>query len=223
MIVGVIAGIVAGTRLSPEELNEFTQNVQWNGLLVTAITLVTTPIVIGWLLLFTVPRKETRATDYLAIRKVGVRQVFLWIAAALALGIAWDLFGFLIGRPFIPEHMAHMYETAVFIPLFWIAVVLVAPISEEFLYRGFLFAGIVDSRLGPMGAVLIAAIASAALQFPHGPYNVLVIFTVALLLGFARHKSRSIVPCIAMSMSWNAYSTTALIVAQTIGATPPLN
>src|SRR5437867_641768 len=67
----------------------------------------------------------------------------------LLLALCSDMLTMYLGRPIVPEFMVRAYESAGFAPLFWVAIVIVAPVSEEILFRGFLFEGIHHSRLGP--------------------------------------------------------------------------
>lgn len=74
-----------------------------------------------------------------------------------------------------------------------IVVCFVAPITEEIFYRGFLFKGWSTSKLGVNGSILIISILFTLMH--GGQYNLstlLVLFPLALLLGFARYHSDSL-------------------------------
>ena len=80
----------------------------------------------------------------------------------LALGLIIGIIAFTLmigqvsswaGRPDIPDFMVTAWHSAGFMPLLWIAVIIAAPLGEEILFRGFLFAGIAKSRLGGLGAM----------------------------------------------------------------------
>jgi len=212
MVIGAVMGVVAGTQLEPEEVGEFIEGLDSNGLLISLYVLIASPVIIGWTLLFVVLRKGPTIAEYLAIRKVGWRPLMKWLLAVIALGMMSDLISFIIGRPIIPNYSIEMYETAYVVPFLWFALVLVSPISDETLYRGFLFAGLVESRLGAIGAVIIGAVVWSGLQIQYGPYTIATLFALAVLIGFARYKTQSLLPCIAMSALWNLYSMITLTI-----------
>ncbi len=211
LVVGMVAGIVAGMNLNPDELRDFTANAQTSGLLISCMGLVTTPVAVGWVLLFVVMRNGPSISDYLALRRVGWKSMFGWSAAALALAMTSDVTNYLLGFPVIPDYMFQMYESAVVLPLFLFVMVFVAPFGDELLFRGFFFAGVAESRLGPAGAILLTSLAWAGMQAQREVQTVIVFFCLAISLGLARHRSKSIFPCIAMSMVWSCYSFLALI------------
>ena len=66
-----------------------------------------------------------------------------------------DLISYLLGRPLVPDVMVGLYRTA-WLPGFAFALVVLAPIAEESLFRGFLYRGIADSRAGPIAAVIVS-------------------------------------------------------------------
>lgn len=78
--------------------------------------------------------------------------------------------------------------------LFALVTVLLAPIMEEFLFRGYLFKAWRHSWLGYYGTVLVTSLLFTLMHF--GQYNIMILaqlFIFALLLGFAREKTGSIV------------------------------
>ena len=58
------------------------------------------------------------------------------------------LTSYLTGRPLVPTVMVDMYRSS-WLPGLLFAMVVLAPIGEETLFRGFLYAGIAASRAGP--------------------------------------------------------------------------
>jgi len=64
----------------------------------------------------------------------------------------------------------------VWVPLFGIAAVVFAPLFEEGFFRGFLFVGFKQSRLGSFGTILITSAAWAALHIQYDLYGILLYF-----------------------------------------------
>ena len=76
--------------------------------------------------------------------------------------------------------------------LFFIAVVIVAPITEEIAFRGFLFRGLSASWLGVAGTtVLTTSAAWAAMHVQYDWSRSAQIFLIGLLLGWLRWASGS--------------------------------
>jgi len=90
------------------------------------------------------------------------------------------------------------------LPYLAVAILIFAPLWEEFLHRGFLFKGIEGSPLRWPGAVVITALAFAAIHFPDGPIQVARMFILGLALGAMRAWSGSTWLTIGMHALWNA-------------------
>jgi membrane protease YdiL (CAAX protease family) len=87
--------------------------------------------------------------------------------------------------------------------LFWLSMVVIAPVSEEIAFRGFIMRGWLGTRLGVAGSILLVSLFFTAI---HGPQELAVfisLFVGGLLLGIMRWISGSIVPSILMHATWN--------------------
>ena len=88
--------------------------------------------------------------------------------------------------------------------LLWLTLVVAAPVLEEFMFRGFLFAGLVRSPLGVAGTALATSLIWAMLHVQYDATIITMIFVVGLLLTAARQVTGSIIPCLAMHAAMNA-------------------
>jgi membrane protease YdiL (CAAX protease family) len=86
---------------------------------------------------------------------------------------------------------------------FFIAVVIVAPISEEVVFRGFLFRGLSVSWLGVSGTVIATSAAWAAMHVQYDAFTLSQIFLIGLLLGWIRWASGSTLLTIVLHMLAN--------------------
>ena len=100
-----------------------------------------------------------------------------------------------------------VYQTAGFPPLLWLAVVVAAPLAEETFFRGFLFKGILHSRLSGAGAVVLTALIWAVIHQQYDLYGVANVFAAGLLFGYARLRTNSIYPCLLMHTLMNLIAT----------------
>jgi len=146
--------------------------------------------------------------NYLALSPISPRILLAWMGMACLFAIASDAVTSLLGRPIVPEFMQKAYATAHFVPLLWIAFIIVGPVFEELFFRGFLFRGLANSKLGAVGAILVTSLLWAAIHIQYDAYGIFSIFIVGLLLGWARVRTNSIYPCIAMHCLMNFIATT---------------
>ena len=164
-----------------------------DGFLLAFVTIAAAPAWIGVSVLAAHLRKW-RPRDYLGLVAPRRGEIVFGIAALAALLIGFDLFTWLIGRDVVPGFMIEAYKSARSsgsLVLFLIAVVIVAPISEEVAFRGFLFRGLCASWLGVSGTVIATSAAWAAMHVQYDAFTLSQIFLIGLLLGWIRWASGS--------------------------------
>jgi membrane protease YdiL (CAAX protease family) len=87
-----------------------------------------------------------------------------------------------------------------------LAVGMLGPISEELVFRGLLLRIVSRTRVGIYGAIVIIAAVWSALHVGYAPIFLAQVFTDGILLGLARHFSKSLYVPIAMHMIGNLFS-----------------
>ena len=148
---------------------------------------------------------------YLGLNAIAPRTMLTWLGILTLFALASDLLTRLLGRPIIPDFMAHIYETASVAPLLWIALIAAAPLFEEIFFRGFLFEGFQYSKLGPIGTVLLTSLGWTVLHLQYGAYELGTIFLLGVLFGVARLKTKSIYPPLAMHALFNLFAMVQLV------------
>ncbi|MEO7317728.1 MAG: CPBP family intramembrane glutamic endopeptidase, partial [Chthoniobacteraceae bacterium] len=83
------------------------------------------------------------------------------------------------------------------------------PVSEELLFRGFLFRGIAASRAGWIAAILIPNLLWVGMHSQYAAPALTALFVAGCVYGFARHLSGSVVLPILLHMAQNALVTYA--------------
>ena len=73
-------------------------------------------------------------------------------------------------------------------------IVVVAPLSEELLFRGFIYGGLAQSIIGPLGAILTTSVIWAALHIQYTWLIIMQIFLYGVVFGVVRWKSGSLWP-----------------------------
>jgi membrane protease YdiL (CAAX protease family) len=98
-----------------------------------------------------------------------------------------------------------------------LVLLLGAPLSEEFLIRGFLLSAIARSRIGFWGAALVT---NALFTILHGGYPLLVLvaipFTFGLMMSYIIWKTGSLWACVIAHAATNLFSALTLVVRQII-------
>jgi membrane protease YdiL (CAAX protease family) len=182
-----------------------------NGFLLAVMTTVTSLLTTGVIVLLVKMRDGPSLRDYLRLEPVGLRSALPWLAATLAMVAASDGLTLLLDRPLVPEFMLNIYQTAGFLPLFWLAIVVMAPVFEEVFFRGFMFAGLERSRLGGVGTIVLTALAWAAIHLQYDLYGIATIFVLGLLLGAVRLKTRSVLLTIGLHATINLIASLELV------------
>jgi membrane protease YdiL (CAAX protease family) len=204
----VVCFLALGVLYEPGfDIDGFFEGVEFNGLLLSVATAVTSVLATGLVLGLVKLRKGVTVRGYLGLVPVDGRTLFVWVVAILALAMAADGVSTLFERPVVPEFMARSYATAGVLPLYWLAVVLLGPIFEEVFFRGFMLAGLARSRLGGPGAIVVTSLAWAAIHVQYDLYGIATVFAMGLLLGAARLRTGSLYLAIAMHAAVNFVAT----------------
>ncbi len=133
---------------------------------------------------------------YLALARPRPRQVVLGLACVALLGIAdWiftDVLGFGIEdyRRWVETYRNALNDGA--LPLFWLTTVIVGPMAEEIVFRGFLYRGWSHSILGISGTIALTSILFALMHLQYSWVGIFSCFCSGLLYGWVRHHSGTI-------------------------------
>lgn len=162
-------------------------------------TVVSSSIIISWLLLTLlivaiIRVKEGSIRQYLALSP------FSWIIAAVMVSI---LALFMLGSQILTywldktplDFVDPLYQSVDSVWLLVIAMVIVAPIYEEMVFRGLLWSGI-SEQFSPQRGTIIASIVTsvvfAVIHLQYGLYEITTIMLLALIFCYARIKSGSL-------------------------------
>lgn len=158
-----------------------------------ALTVLQTLVVIAGVCVLTRPRGTLTRARMLGLGPVGIGSLVLWAAGAVAV---------LAGVSMAGEHVLGINENEALdwlgalrpVWLVFFLLVVLAPLSEELLFRGFLFGGLQGSVLGPFGAVVASSAVWAVIHMQYDWTVVGLIFIYGLVFGIVRWKSRSLWP-----------------------------
>jgi len=171
---------------SADDVARFFESASGDGTLFSLATFATTAVCVPLVLGIVKLKRGARIREYLALEPIAARSALRWFGAlALAL-LASDLLTVALGRLIVPPVMAALYATANPVWLFWVALVVAAPLFEEVFFRGFLFKGLGSSVLGTAGTILVTAAVWALIHLQYDAYGIATVFVIGLLLGAAR-------------------------------------
>ncbi len=210
--LGIVTYVILVMGDSNINSDEIAVMLESNGLFLSASTFVTAIPVVGLCILFAWLRKNITIGEYLGLKKVRPVEMLKWLAVLVVFVICHDCLTMAVGQEVVPEWMVKTYSSAGFMPLLWAAIIIIAPISEEVLFRGFLFRGFAASWMGTVGAVVITSLIWAGLHGQYNLYGIAGIFVGGLLLGYARVKSGSVLVPIAMHALLNLIATVEVMV-----------
>src|SRR5690242_626054 len=105
---------------------------------------------------------------------------FLYVIVVFGSMIA--VYGELVGNETIELYRSALQAHALLFLL--VCIVLIAPLGEEIIFRGFLFRGWSESHVGVLGAILLTSIAWVLAHLPNNPTFLSMIFVLGLMLGW---------------------------------------
>lgn len=138
--------------------------------------------------------RKCTLTEYLGLHMPDRRYIVIGLAALLILIPAVDLLSWLAGYAVTPAFVTDIYRSARdtnVVVLLALALVVAAPVVEETTFRGFLLPSLAQSRLGPVGAILLSSVAWAVLHVQYQPFYLIQIIILGALFGWLRLKSGS--------------------------------
>ncbi|EKS38815.1 CPBP family intramembrane glutamic endopeptidase [Afipia clevelandensis] len=137
---------------------------------------------------------RTPFADYLALRWPSWKMMVIGVAALIALMMAWEVISRVAGRESSPGFMMEVLKTARADGALWLLVIafcVIAPITEEFFARGFLYRGWSESFLRPAGAIVLSAAVWTMMHLQYNWFFLAQIFSIGLLFGYLRYASNS--------------------------------
>lgn len=133
--------------------------------------------------------------EYLGLAAPRWRYVLLGVVGFIAISLVFALAETVAGQSKTSKEVIDLYHTARSthqISALAFLAVLVAPLLEELLFRGFLLPGWAASRLGPTGAIGLSSALWALGHMQYDAFGMAHVFCLGVLLGWLRLRSGSI-------------------------------
>ena len=87
-----------------------------------------------------------------------------------------------------------------------ISVIIIAPIAEEFIFRGFLYSQLKITKLGSWGAVTVSSLLWTVIHLQYEPLILVILFIFGIFLGYIRMAYSSLVLPIALHAINNTFA-----------------
>jgi membrane protease YdiL (CAAX protease family) len=210
MQIGVL--IIFGVGRLATNRNPRLDDLGTNGNVLALATLASTPAVVGLIALLVRARRYP-IRDYLALNWPSARPILASLAGLAFVISASDLTSYSLGRPLVPPVMVEIYRTA-WLPALFLTLVVLAPLGEEALFRGFLYKGIVASRAGPIAAIIVSAVGWAVLHVQYDWYGIVSVVLIGIYLGLVRFGTGSILVTMLLHAISNLVATLEIVVQE---------
>ena len=148
--------------------------------------------------------------DYMAWYPVGFWRVILWCIICVVTVVLTGL----VHRAMGWGESGFMKQLTLTSSPIWLvlSVVVVAPIFEEMVFRGFAYGGF-ERSLGAWPAVFLSSIMFTVLHMQYNVPELLQIFILGMVLALARMRTKSLITPIAMHAVNNGLATFAVFAA----------
>jgi len=208
-LLSAIAGFVVVLIWRPEAIMSGGSDMLKDGPLISITTVASAVVQIGMLAL---AAKLARwpASEYLGLVRPAIRPALIAILILIVFLFGYDALTYLLGRDIVTPFQVDTYRTARdggTLPLLWLTFVVVAPVAEEIMFRGFLFRGWVRSESSAIPAILVISLLFAAIHVQYDWFGMLQVFFIGLLLAIARWRSGSTLLTILMHVLINFWAT----------------
>ena len=190
-------------------------DLETSGVLVTVSVCIATAVQIALLLLMARPT-GAGVVAYLGLTAPPKRDLLLGVIVIAILTVAADGVSWILGYNLVSQFQLDIYNsasTAGWLPWFLLTLVLVAPIGEETLFRGFLFRGWHRTSRDIWAVITVIALLWALTHVQYNPYYMAQVFGIGLVLGWFRYQSGSTILTMVLHGLVNLESTIETVLA----------
>jgi CAAX protease family protein len=211
-IVSVIVGLGALLWWRPDVLLDPTGLMQ-DGSLLSFTTLVSDLVMVA-IVALAARIRGWRPHVYLGLVLPTGRQTLIALVTLAVFLLASDGLSYLLGGDVVTPFQTDTYRSASrdgTLVLFWLTLVIVAPASEEILFRGFLFRGWVRSNRSAWLGILIITALFAIIHVQYDWIGIAQVFAIGLLLAWFRWRSGSTLLTAVMHTIVNFAATVEIV------------
>ena len=186
LLVGQLSGIAAVSGLYGFDLRHIGAISRDGGGIILFIC-VSAPVQVALLMAAASPKGNAAA--YLGYKLPRRGEALFGLAAVAALILIGDIVSLLAGRSIVDPFQSDIYQAsreANLFPLLLFAITVLIPISEESLFRGFLFRGWLQSPRSAWPVILLTAGLFAIIHVQYDWFLICQVFAFGVLFGWMR-------------------------------------
>jgi uncharacterized protein len=201
MTAAQFAALMALTLWLGQDLTQM-PDFSGDGVAVTLIILVSTPIQL--LLLAAFARiAGSNPFAYLALTLPSRSEVIFGVCVTAALIVIGNTLSWLLGNNIVTTFQSDIFRTAnaagpLAVLCLWFAVIVMTPIGEEVLFRGFLYRGWLRGPNDAWAVIFVTAALWALIHLQYDWYTTGQIFAFGLMLGWMRWATGSTILAILL-------------------------
>ncbi|MGJ8695459.1 MAG: CPBP family intramembrane glutamic endopeptidase [Verrucomicrobiaceae bacterium] len=135
----------------------------------------------------------------------------MWLAVTYLLGIGMSLVAPSMGIDEMHESMVQMATSTDYAILLFLGVAIGAPLVEEFMFRGLLFRGWRESRLGLWGTLILTSLIWTSMHVQYEAPILGFLFVFGIILGLAREWTGNVWVPVAMHALNNGLSVIVML------------
>jgi uncharacterized protein len=209
-VLGQALGIAALTAIKPFD----PLRVDSDGTALAIVTLIANPVQTVTLIL----AARLTGTDILAYFGLVLpswRAAAVSVAALVAAIILGDALTLAIGHDLVPPFQLDIHRSAQAdgaLVWLWLALIVVGPVGEELMFRGFLFRGLVHEPRDSLPGILVIALIWSLLHIQYDWVGAAMVFAVGMLFGYVRLYTGSILLVIFLHILLNLESVGETVV-----------
>lgn len=155
------------------------------------------------------------AIDYLGLVLPSRRETAIGIGCLIVWLLAADTATYLLGKDIVTPFQSEIYSTArtegAVLPL-WIALVLVGPLNEEIIFRGFLYRGWARSPRAVWPAIVVISALWAVIHVQYDAFGIFQVFLTGLFFGWVRWRSGSTLLTFLLHGLMNTWATVETVI-----------
>jgi hypothetical protein len=208
-VLSSVAGLVVVLIWRPDAIMSGGADMLKDGPLISVTTIASAAVQVG-MLAMAARLARWPAGEYLGLVWPAAGPALIAIAVLVVFLLGYDALTYLLGRDIVTPFQVDTYRTARdsgTLSLLWLTFVVVAPVAEEIMFRGFLFRGWVRSERSAIPVILVISLLFAAIHVQYDWFGMLQVFFIGLLLAIARWRSGSTLLTILMHMLANLWAT----------------
>jgi uncharacterized protein len=157
----------------------------------------------------------TGVLAYFAITVPPWRIAALSFAALAGAIVVGDVLTLALGHDLVPMFQLDIHRSANAdgtLAMLWLALIVVGPVGEELLFRGFLFRGLVQGPSDAVPGILVTALIWSLLHVQYDWVGAALVFIIGLMFGIVRLYSGSTLLVIGLHMLLNLESVAETVV-----------